>query len=381
MADLPTRQELFDRWRDGALTVPNTRISAREIDRPGSDLNLQAAAASIMGEEIVRRVARALAGVFEDTAEDDLLDRVIFDRKGLPRLPAEVSVGEIQLARPTSAGGAGTIDGGLPGSGPPSPTRIRTNRGIVYSLTQDAAFGALDLGPITATIQAELAGLASEVDDTQSWNFVDTPFDETIVISNAVETAGGADEELDPRYRARAKDFFPTVRRGTLAAIEFGLLSTSGVDSVSVIEIIDASSGFPACSGQAFILDALGQSNETLGARGLLNLLEFRSLGIPVVVVPGTPEFINIDFVGTSFDTAIVLDTSQAATDVKSAIVAALNNQQPGRNLLRSTIIAAAKTVEGFVIEDEDLIEPAGTLIPATIDVAFRTRKELISIA
>lgn len=380
MADLPTRQELFDRWRDAALTVPDTRVSAREIDREGSDLNLQAAAASIMGEEIVRRMARALAGVFEDTAEDDALDRVVFDRKGLPRLPAEVSVSEIQLTRPTFAAGAGTIDGGLPGSGPPNPTRIRTNQGIVYIITQDAVFGAAELGPITVTIQAELAGLASEVTELQSWNFVDAPFDESITISNPDESAGGADEERDSRYRARAKAFFPTLRRGTLAAIEFGLLSTPGVDTVSVIEVIDASSGLPACSGQAFVLDALGQSNETLVARGLLNLLEFRSLGIPIVGFPGTPEFINIDFVGTSFDTAVVLDTSQAAEDVRSSIVAALNNQQPGKNLLRTTILAAARQVEGFVVEDTDLVEPAGTLIPATIDVAFRTRRELISI-
>ena len=380
MADLPTRQELFDRWRDAALTVSNTRVSAREIDREGSDLNLQAAAASIMGEEIVRRMARALAGVFEDTAEDDALDRVIFDRKGLPRLPAEVSVSEIQLTRPTFTAGAGTINGGLPGSGPPNPTRIRTNQGIVYIITQDAVFGAIELGPITVTIQAELAGLASEVTELQSWNFVDAPFDESITISNPDESAGAADEERDSRYRARAKAFFPTLRRGTLAAIEFGLLSTPGVDTVSVIEVIDASSGLPACSGQAFVLDALGQSNETLVARGLLNLLEFRSLGIPIVGFPGTPEFINIDFVGTSFDTAIVLDTSQAAEDVRSSIVAALNNQQPGKNLLRTTILAAARQVEGFVVEDIDLIEPAGTLIPATIDVAFRTRRELISI-
>ena len=380
MADLPTRQELFDRWRDGALTTPGTRISAREIDREGSDLNLMGAAMSLMGEEIVRRMARALAGVFEDTAESDALDRVVFDRKGLPRLPTAPSVGEVQLNRPTFAAGAGTIPGGDPGTGPPSPTRIRTNRGIIYTLTRNAIFGATDLGPITVDIQAELAGLAQEVDALQSWSFVDTPFDETITIANADETAGASDEEADPNYKSRAKAFFPTIRRGTLGAIEFGFASTPGIASVSVIEVIAAGTGLPACSVQGFILDALDQGNETLAARGLLTQLEFRAAGIPVQAIAGTPQFVNVDFVGTSFDTSIVLDTSQAADDVRSFIVAALNNQRPGQNLLRSTIIAAAKNVPGFVIEDSDLVEPAGALIPASSDIAFRTLREKIQV-
>jgi len=376
LADLPTREELFQRWRAAALAVPGTRISPREIDRDGSDLNLVAAAGSILGEEIVNREAKALAGVFEDTAEGEALDRVVFDRKGLPRKPSAPAVGEVELTRPTFAAGAGTIDGGLSGS-LPTPTRIRTNQGITYILTEPAVFGAADLGPITVTVQAELAGLSEEVAEDQAWNFVDVPFDTSIVIANPVEMAGAADEETDATYRSRAKAFFPTIRRGTLGAIEFGLVSTPGIETATVLETIAPGTGLPACSVQAFILDALGNANETLAARGLLNLLEFRAAGIPVIIVPGTPRFIDIRII-LSFDTAVVLDTSQAADDVRSAIITALNNQRPGQNLLRSTIIAAARSVEGVTIEDTDLIEPAGTLIPATPDEAFRTRRELI---
>lgn len=380
MADLPNREELFRRYRAAFLAVPDTRVSAREVDRDGSDANLLAAAASVMGEEIVNRMARAVAGAFEDTATGNQLDRVIFDRKGLPRLPAAPSVGQISLTRATTAGGAGSIPGGPPGSGPPNPTRIRTNQGVTYLLTEPANFGALDLGPIVVDVQAELAGLAQEVGELQSWSFVDVPFDTTIQIANSVEMAGASDEESDADYRRRAKEFFPTIRRGTLGAIEFGLRSTPGVASVSVIEIFNEDNGFPACAVQAFILDALGRANETLAARALQNLVEFRAAGIPVIVVPGEPEFINVDFSGTSFDTAVVLDTSAAADDVRTRIISALNNQRPGANLLRTTILAAARNVEGFIVEDVDLIEPAATLIPSAPSVAFRTRRELITI-
>lgn len=380
MADLPTRTELFRRYRSAALAVPNTRISAREIDREGSDVNLVGAAVSLVGEEIVNRAARGLAGCFEDTARGDALDRVIFDRKGLPRKEAAPSIGQIQLTRPTFAAGAGTVAGGPIGSGPPSPTRIRTNQGITYVLTQPAIFGATALGPVSVEVQAELAGLEFEVAENQAWTFVDVPFDPTIVIANPVQMAGADDEELDDVYKARAKNFFATIRRGTLGAIEFGLVSTPGVASATVIEVIDLE-GNPARVVQAFILDPLGRANETLAARCLLNLLEFRCAGIPVQVIPGVPQFISITFAGTEFDTSIVTDTVTSADDVRTRIVAALNNQRPGQTLLRSTILAAARSVPGFVVDDVDLTSPVAALIPATTASAIRTRKELITIA
>jgi len=385
MADLPTRQELFRRWRNAALAVPGTRVSPREIDRAGSDLNLLAAASSIMGEEIVNRAARAYAACFEATARRECLDRVVFDRKGLPRLPAAPSVGMVRLERAAFAGGAGTIVGGLPGS-LPTPTRIRTQTGITYLLTRNSVWGALDLGPFYVPIQAELAGLESEVDEGQAWSWADPPFDTTIEITNddptngAGETAGAADEETDEAYQARARNFFNTVRRGTTGAVEFGLRSTPGIASVAVYETLDASSS-PACSGRAYVLDALGQASQTLAARGALTLIEYRPIGIPVVISEATPQYVSIKFVAAAYDTRLVTDTGAANDDVRTAIIGALENQQAGGLLYRSTILAAARSVVGFVIEDTNLTEPAATLIPATSDLAFRTRRELILIS
>lgn len=377
MVDLPSRIELFQRGRDAALATPNTLISPREIDRPGSDANLMTAQASFMADEIAKRGARAFAACFETTAQGDDVDRVIFDRKGLPRKPAAPAVGVIRLTRPTFAAGAGLIEGGLPGS-EPDPTRIQTNRGIIYTITQPVAFGPTDLGPIDATIEAETAGVAFEVDELQSWSFLDSVFDNTITLSNPEATAGAADEETSDEYKARARDFFRTVRRGVLGAIQFGLRSTAGIASAAVAEI-QTPEGVPAIIVQAFILDSLGRSNQTLAARGQLSLLEFRALGIPVEIVAGVPDFIDIRIL-LSFDSIIVNDTVTQADRVRSSIVAALNNQIPGQPLLRSTIIAAAKQIPGVIVEDTDLIEPAGTLIPPTPDIVYRTRRELIAV-
>lgn len=378
VADLPNRDELLARWRAAALAVPNTRISPREIDRAGSDLNLLANAAVAMAEEIVFRAARAYAACFEDTAVGEELDRVIFDRKGLPRVPASPAVGQVQLTRASFLAGAGTIDGGLPSAIPP-PTRIRTNRGVTYFLTQPAIFGALDLGPITVNVQSELAGLDQEVAENQSWNFVDAVFDQSIVISNPVEMAGASNEETDPAFRERAKGFFPTLRRGTLAAIDFGSISTPGVASVAVSEYTTLGTGLPAGAVEVFVLDALGQANQSLAARALLNLLEFRAAGIPVIANAGIPQYIPITFRRFDFDTALVNDTVAAENAVRTAVIGTLQDQRPGQTLLRSTIIAAAQSVRGALLDVDDLIDPAGSLIPATTNSAFRTLPELIT--
>lgn len=365
----------MQRFRAAVIGTPNTRISAQEVDRAGSDINLIAAGAAIMGEQMVSRGARELQGLFEKTARGSRLDRIIFDRKQLPRLPASKAVISLVLQRPTFAAGGGVLQGGPAGS-TPAPMRVVTNRGIVYYLTQSAVFAAAGLGPITVTAEAELAGVAQTVDANQRWSFLDTPFDTTITIQNPSFAAGGADEETDDEYRARSAQFFIAVRRGTLGAIEFGLLTVPGIASATAIEVTNPN-GSPAAAVQAFILDPLGRANATLAARGLLALIDYRAGAIPVFVVPGSPVFVPIKLLLT-FDSSVVLDTVVAAAAVRAAIVAALNNQRPGQRLNRATIIAAAQSVAGTLIDEDALVEPAGDLVPATTAETFRTRADLI---
>jgi len=378
MADIPTRAELFARARAAALATPGSKISPKEIDRPGSDANLLFNAIALVGEEIANRAARALAGCFEDTAKGKRLDRVIFDRKSLPRKGAAAATVSLTLARATDDAGAGTIVGGVPGSDP-QPSRVRTNRGIVYQLLSDVSFGATSLGPYTVTAQAELAGLDYEVDELQSWSWVDQPFDPTITITNTEAASGAAEVEEDDRYLARSRNFYNTVHRGTQDAIDAGLQAVPGVDVESSEEIIDPSNGYPAGRVRAFVLDRLGRADSTLAARGRLALNSYRALGVPVFVEPSVPEFVEISF-SVSFDTRIVQDSVQQANRVKAAVVAALENQRPGQSLLRSTIIAAIKSVPGAVMEDSDLLVPTATLLPTAVGTAFRTKLELVRL-
>lgn len=377
MADLPRRDELFARFRAGAIAVPNTRVTPDVIDQEGSDMNLVAAASSIMGEQLVQRLARAVADSFINTAKGRALDRVVFDRIGIARKPAAPAVVTLELSRPTAGAGAGTVDGALPGTG--TTTRVTTNTGVVYTLTQPALFGVSELGPISVLAQAEIAGPESQVAPNQQWAFVDTPFDGTITIANPNASAGAALEESDEKYRARARQFFPTIRRGVLGAIEFGLLAVPGIDSAAVTERLDPQ-GVPACFVEAYILDELGQSNTGLAARAATSLLEYRALGIPVRVIAGTIDFFDVAFSGLTFDTAIIEDTVQAAVDVRSAIISATNNLRPGQLLERAVIISAVKQVPGVILPEGALVDPPADLQPSADNVALRTKRELISL-
>lgn len=385
MADLPRRDELFRRFRAGVLAVANTRISAKALDTEGADANLIAAAASLMGDEIVSRMSRALAGCFESSAVDAALDRLIMDRKSFPRKPSSPAVGFIQLTRPTAAAGAGTIDGG-PLGGLITPTPIKTSSNIDYVLLSNAVFGAADLGPITVPVQSLLSGRQFQVDAGQQWTFGQTVFDNTIIVNNVEGMAGASDLELDADYRSRSQLFFASLRRGTLEAIRFGALSVPGVTSVSVIEATNPD-GNPACMVEVFVLDPTGRANARFAALVQNALLGFRPAGIPVIAKEASVDYITIRFRGVSFDASVVQDTAQATEDIRSAIVAVLNNQAPGQSLVTNTITSAVRLVPGVLLPDyvstdnppQGLIEPVGTQFPPNSSIALRTRRELIS--
>lgn len=378
MADFPLRTELFEVYRTGALSVPNTKISATEIDRAGSDMNLLAAAATLMGETIIGRMARGYAGAFVDTAERERLDRVIFDRTKLSRLAAAPALVTLTLTRPAGPALAGVVQGGLRGSSP-QPTRVRTTSGITYFLKSSVTFLLADLGPHDVVAEAELAGHDYSVDAGQGWTFMDAPFDGTIVAANAAASAGSADEETDADYRSRSYSFFTSLRRATFAAVMDGLRATSGIKTAALNELIGAD-GMAARVGEAFVLDSIDRGNEALTALAALQLIEHRGFGIPVVVYPGEITYVPVEFTGVEFDASIASDTDGTFDKVRAAITAALGNQRGGQSLLRSTILAAARSVPGFMCEDSDLTDPLGTLVPSTPGSAIRTKPELITL-
>jgi uncharacterized phage protein gp47/JayE len=204
---------------------------------------------------------------------------------------------------------------------------------------------------------------------------VDPIFDTTIVVTNSAVAAGGADPETDRDFSNRSKQFLPTLRRGIAAAIEFGARQVPGVQSAKATEMVNPS-GTPAAIVELFILDASGGSNDVLEQSVRDQLLEFRALGIPVIVDGGTvvnqPITIDLSF-------AAGFDSLAAAQKAKDAITAVVNDLDIGETLFVSSIIAAAKSVPGVIIASGGVTVPVSDVVP-TASQAIRTSQALITI-
>ena len=363
--DLPTRADLVRVGRSAALAVPGALVPAREFDRTGSNANLLLALAALMGEEVVNEVRLGFRDLLLDTAVGQALDRLVFDRYGLVRKAAARATGTLRYSRATVAGGAGSL---------PAGQRARSASGVVVETTAVASFTSTAT-TVEVGARALLSGTGGSVPASSVTLHVDPPFDSTITVSNPSGFAGGADAESDANFRARARKFLPTIRRGILGALEFGALEVAGVDASRAVEVLDGSS-VPATAVELYILDAAGRSNSDLAQAVRDKLLEYRAIGVPVRVVGGAVfnQPITIDL---SFETGT--DSLAAAASVRNTIASVINSLDIGETMRVADIIAAARSVPGVVVAAGAVSVPVSDVVPAT-NQAIRTSAALITI-
>lgn len=363
---LPDRATLFAIARRSLLTAPVTRLNPSIIDVDGSDVNLTAGMMSQVGEEISAAVADCLEGHWSDTAADDKLDRLAFDRYGLVRLGSTPATVTIQYSRPTFAAGAGTI---------PAGSRIQTVAGAQFATDVDCTFGGTDLVR-TVTATAILVGPDSNVAPSLIVRIVDSTFDPTLAVTNPSWAAGGTLSEDDPSFRGRIRDFFTTLRRGTIGAIEFGARQVAGVSVSKAIEIINLL-GDPSGRVQLIVGDANGNASSTMIQQVRDSLLTYRAAGIVVDVLGGTVTYQAVTW-ALQYEQGV--DQANAIAEVRAVTVAVSQFLNPGETLHRSTLIAAARTVPGVIISDGALIIPNGDVVPTTNDIILRVRPTDVTI-
>lgn len=381
MSTLPTRAELFAVGRRAIVTTPNCKINPIMIDVPGSDVNLNVGAMSIIGEEIVSRAAACMRGLFLETAREDALDRKAFDNFGLTRLSASPARAPVRLWRP--AGGVAGVY--------PAGSIVQTTLGTQFATDTDVQFLVADLEKaVDAT--ALLSGSDGNVGADTIRQMVDTPFDPTISCTNdkgASEllgdfvatgaAAGGAETESDVDFRARCRQFFPTVRRGVIGAIEFGALQVSGVAVATAIESVNPATGFPVAFIQLVIADRDGNSTPSLAIDVANALLEYRAAGIPVQVLSGVVNYQQIQW-ALAFESGI--DEASAREQIRAVTVAVSQFLPPGPlrgTLYRSTLLAAARTVNGVILRSDALRQPLDDVVPANYSQIFRVRPQDVS--
>lgn len=380
MADLPSRADLFDAGRrfikTEALVNPNLRITPPIADVRGSDVNLILNIGSTMGEQLSAAWARCMKGLFISTATGAALDKKVFDAcGGMLRKPSNAATVDLVLARPNAGAGSGTIDAGA---------RCTTAAGSIFSLKTDVSFGSTDIIRPAIGVAA-VVGTTQNVPAGALTSWVDAPFDPTITVFNSVPAAGGTSAESDPQLKGRALTFFLTVRRGILAAIQYGATAgdpanpsnaINGVAIATAYEIVNPGTALPAGAVQLIIGDADGNASQAMVQAVIDKMLEFRCAGIPVFVSGGRvifePVVYDLEFLSG-------VDTEQAAAAVAATAAAISQFNRPGQKLLRSDLIAAARAVPGVVVNDGSLLAPLGDVVPTSNQQIIRVRQQDVS--
>jgi len=356
---LPTRQDLFEAGRRYIRLAPNIRISTSIVDVEGSDVNLVLGAGSVMGEAISLQLASCFAGLFVETATGSALDRLAFDRYGLTRFPATPSTVELTFIRPDASFGAGTI---------PAGTRVQTAAGLQFAVNQDTLVTGVATS-VTANATCLVAGSTTNTSEETITAIVDSLFDPTFTVDNFAQAAGGMDQESDAAFKGRIRGYFATLRRATLGAIIFGALDVPGVAVASAFEAVNPGTGLPAALVQLIVGDSNGNSSPSMLQAVQDALLEFRALGIPVVVSGGNVVFQPVQW---QLAYSAGIDATQAQNDVQAVTVAVSQFLAPGETLHRSTLISAARTVPGVIVSDTSLVVPPGDIVPVDANDVIR---------
>lgn len=379
--DILTRADAFAIGRRAVVTSPGLRINPKVVDVEGSDLNILLNAMALMVEEQNSNYINCLRGLFVETAEGAALDRVASDRYQLTRLPAAPATVTLTLSRPTSGFGSVTVQTG---------TRVQTADGTQFATDTDVVFGALELSK-TVTASALVAGPEGNVPASTITQFVDPPADTTITVSNPSSgtpglsdyvpggAAGGVDTESDTEYRSRVLAFFPTIRRGTLGAIEFGARQVPGVAVAKAIEIVNTLVGgetIPAAAIQVIVADKAGSFSSPMLQSVRDTLLQYRAAGIPVTVTGGVVvnQFVTWDL---AYQAGV--NQQRAQDEVRAVTSAAAQFLKPGDTLYTATLIAAAKTVPGVIVSANSLVLPVGDTVPTSTTQLLRIPSENVS--
>lgn len=336
------------------------------VDIEGSDANIIVASGAAQGDEVAAYALALYQESFLGTAQGQALDRWVNDRYQLPRQEATPAVVPLRFDR-----------GGTVGFTIPANSLFSTEDGVDYSTIDDVVFAASQAGPLFVTANATQAGTGGNVPTGAISVVQDTFDDDTLTVTNEEPAAGGAEDEEDDAYRARARDFFLSARRGTRAAIEIGAQSVAGIQEATATEVLDPDTGSPFFRVQLLFSDLEGQGNQALGDLILLALDEFRGWGVPVTVVSATPQLQSVIATGLLFQAGF--STTTVLNNARAAVVAQINLLAPSETLRRAKILAALDTVDGLIIPDGALTEPAGDVVPNTGQV-IRTQSELVSL-
>lgn len=379
--DFPKFQDLFNIGARQVLSL-NGAITLAAVNRPGSDINVDVAAAGAIGDECIGQLTNVAAGSFLDSAKGVALDRLLFDRYGLLRNPSSPGVGSVQFQMRDANGNAivNPTTFALPAG-----IMLQATNGTQYITTASEVYPSGNPGPITVAVASVLAGAAQQAAKNTITGIISVipNAPSGLKVINPLATAGAADEESDSAFRSRGRAFFATARRGTLDAIVQGALAVSGVQSAETFELID-STGRPARYVQLVITDSYTdaladlstvpptyQTQSQMLAANVFNALSNVRAGGIYVFVQVAQVILQPVLLSLSFRAGVNVDA--VALAARAAVVSYTNELQPGTTWDPAAAQARLVNVPGLIITGNEIVSPAGKVVPNPLQVLRTT--------
>lgn len=327
-----------------------------------TDVILNAAAA--MADKCIQESIKNLRKTFLNSAEGDDLTTLVQDHYGINRTDATAAVGTVTFTR-----SAGPLSAGSIPTGTVLGTDFNTN-GERFEYTTDGpvVWADTETGSKDVNITASATGPESNASIGAVSNIVSNIFDSNITVTNADRIAGGNNEETDAELRERARNFPATLRRGTLAALEFGAKQVDTVVNATATE--DTLTG----DVDLYVSDADGNSNAQMVADVTTEIEEWRCAGTDVTITGGavTSQDITVDWSSVSTVVRSGFDPAAVEAEVESALINAAKKLKIGETLFKSVILGAIKNVDPDNILEVDVPTPATNVAPATANEVIR---------
>lgn len=375
--DAPIYQDLFRIARD-AMLARNKNLTRDIIERDGTDYNAIAHAITMVGDEVVAHNTIVCAANMLDSARGEKLTRYVFDKYGLVRKSASVSVGSVRFSSTEPALVPYEIPVGI---------KLVTTDGKQFITTSSAAVTTGSVGPVTISVRSLLAGLGQQAQKNSIRNILDTIPNQpsTLEVTNTVATSGADDEESDDDLRARARRYFETLRGGTVAAIEFKALSYPGVRRAKALEVLDAL-GRPAKSVQLIVADAFTDTlvNTIDGSYDQQSQVIADAIYASLIDTRGAGIFVDVYLAQVILQSVLLALNFTADTDIeltalmaRAAIVNYVNGLPPGASFQIPAAIDVLRFVPGLIVTGSEILSPVGNILPATRQV-LRTNMSLV---
>lgn len=380
MADLPTYRDLFRVARDEVM-AGNANLTRSIVERQGTDANALVNGMAAVGDETIGQLAKVEASLFLDSAEGLALDRLVFDRYTLTRKPASAAQTSVNFSCP------------LPSPGPfpiPAGSRLKTSDGREWVTVVSGTFlgGATSLTGIA--VRSSKAGLDQQVSIGAISSITDMPASAApgLTVTNALASAGADDEESDEDLRNRARLFFTTARRATIAAIEQAALAVPGVRRATAFEAVD-SGGRPARFVELVIADAYtdvladltptpaayAAQSQVLALTVSQGLDDARAAGIFV-----QPIIASVILQDVQIRLVYLAGVNAAAVALlaRVAVVNYTNSLRPGETFVQADASAAIGVVPGLLLTGNEVSVPSGNVVPGPLQV-IRTTLALVT--